>query len=220
MCLDLENAESIHPADKLAQHSLARSTVANKKAMSHRLTQYPIDSKNVFQDFIKDNKWHIKFFFIENSQSGTQELFELGTINTTSFLAQPRAVEDWSGKSRIVIYTSKPLASNFINLSITPLAFRLLYQTIRKESQCFVSPNSNKFFLCQTLIQLDGCFVNTADPTTQFTRRVKVLWLHLWFERSLALHVKLNHGFSQCFRFSLKIWEQLHHSCVERSVDL
>mmetsp|Transcript_16190 Transcript_16190/g.32554 ORF Transcript_16190/g.32554 Transcript_16190/m.32554 type:complete len:201 (+) Transcript_16190:4410-5012(+) len=70
------------------------------------------------------------------------------------------------------------------------------------------------------MVHVNNGFVNTSNPPTQFTRRIEVLWLHLGGKFLLTCSEKLNHGFSDDVSFTLQLWEQLHDTAVECSIDL
>ena len=87
MGLDLEDAQTVHPADELAQYGLTGSAVSDEKTVSHGLPEDAVDAKNVIQNLVKDDKRDIKLFFVEHAKPGSEELTKVFSAHLTSVLA-------------------------------------------------------------------------------------------------------------------------------------
>jgi hypothetical protein len=219
MSLDLEDIKTVHPADKLAQHSLTSAGIANQKQVAHWLTENSVDAKDVVKNFIENNKRNIEFLFIEDAKPSSEELSKFFSIHSTGVFAEPSSVEQGTSERGIEVNAGKPLLRDAVDVFAAPFLVSHVNQAIGEQPETFVSPNSNELFPCQAINVLH-CFVYAPHPAAEFTRRVEVLWLFLGGEPGLILEIHFNHRFGHGIGFAFQIREQLHHSTVERPIDL
>jgi hypothetical protein len=52
--------------------------------MSLHLAERSINSKDMVQNIVEENKWHVQFFFVENSEASFCVLMKLLAINRDS----------------------------------------------------------------------------------------------------------------------------------------
>jgi len=64
--LDLEDTQSIHPRNKARQRRLSGSADTDEQQMTLRLTEDTVNTQDVVENFVKQNKRNIQLLFVEH----------------------------------------------------------------------------------------------------------------------------------------------------------
>mmetsp|Transcript_117777 Transcript_117777/g.216783 ORF Transcript_117777/g.216783 Transcript_117777/m.216783 type:complete len:209 (+) Transcript_117777:189-815(+) len=95
-----------------------------------------------------------------------------------------------------------------------------MHKLIYKNSQSFVDAQANELRLCHPIHVLHG-LIQSNLPSCEFSWRVQVVRLLIYSELELRVAPELDHKPCQSFPTSfVKLWLQLHHAAIKRSVNL
>ena len=71
--LDLENREAVHPGNESGESRFAGTGNSDEQKMSLRLSEDPVDPKNVIENFVEQNQRNVELFLVENFESERNE---------------------------------------------------------------------------------------------------------------------------------------------------
>ena len=65
----LEHRESVHPSDESRQSRFSGTGNTDEQEMTLRLSEDPVDPKDVIENFVEENERHVELFFVEDFES-------------------------------------------------------------------------------------------------------------------------------------------------------
>src|SRR5258708_10661059 len=106
-----------------------------------------------------------------------------------------------------------------INVLICPLPFIFGNQSVLEEPESLMRPDTHKTFHGQDF-QRFNCFVNSAYPSSKFTRTVDVMGLNVCCEPPLRSQVEVHHGIGKGVGVCTEIGDDLEHGTRVCAINL